>query len=142
MDRRSFIFAVCKSVAMAAQVRPPPANPITKRSSGNCLRPDGAALNDVGIDFDTPINQKAFESGPSGDRVAGRLGGLKFPDRRGSSVSHSSNRLATMAADFSWRAFTRVAGSLPRMSSSTFQSAVMVVIVCVARCELLFTCSS
>jgi hypothetical protein len=41
-----------------------------------------------------------------------------------------------MAADFSWRAFTRVAGSLLRMSSSTFQSAAIVVIVCVARCEL------
>ena len=45
---------------------------------GNCLRPDGA-LNDVGIDFDTPINQKAFESGPSGDRVADRLGEFGFP---------------------------------------------------------------
>jgi hypothetical protein len=42
------------------------------------LRPDGA-LNDVGIDFDTPINQKAFESGPSGDRVADCLGEFGFP---------------------------------------------------------------
>src|ERR1700722_5498123 len=66
----------------------------------NCLRSDGA-LNNVGIDFDTPIDQEAFESGPPG-----------------------------------------VAGALPRSSSSTFQSAAIIVIVCVARCELSFTCSS
>ena len=35
----------------------------------NCLRSDGA-LDNVGIDFDPPIAQEAFESGPPGDGVA------------------------------------------------------------------------
>ena len=45
---------------------------------GNCLRPDGA-LDNVGIDFDTPIDEEAFESGPPGDRVTDRLSEFGFP---------------------------------------------------------------
>src|SRR4030088_210088 len=37
----------------------------------NCLRSDGA-LDNVGIDFDTPIAHEAFESGPPGDGGADR----------------------------------------------------------------------
>src|ERR1700682_4404101 len=45
---------------------------------GNCLRPDGT-LDNVGIYFDTPIDQEAFESGPPGDSIADRLGEFGFP---------------------------------------------------------------
>ena len=47
---------------------------------------------------------------------------LDLPDRRGSSLSQRSKSAATMAADLSWRTFTRVAGSWPRMSASTSHS--------------------
>ena len=46
--------------------------------SSDCLRSDGA-LDNVGIDFDPPIAQEAFESGPPGDGVADRLGEFGFP---------------------------------------------------------------
>ena len=93
------------------------------------MRSDGA-LDNVGIDFDPPIAQESFESGLPGEGVADRLGEFGFPGQARQFVSHKSNSLATTAADL-W-AFTRVAGFLPRMSSSTFQSAAIVVIVCVA----------
>lgn len=58
-----------------------------------------------------------------------------LPDRRGSSLSHRSNSAATIAADFSWRAFTRISGSWPRMSASISHSPAMVVTVWVTRRE-------
>jgi len=67
-----FICAVCNSIAMVAQVRPPPSLP-AKQSilSRNCLWPDGA-FDDVGVELDATIGQEAFEDGTARDGVADR----------------------------------------------------------------------
>jgi hypothetical protein len=72
----SFIFAVCRRVAMVAHVLPPPSLPAKTRY---CLGSDGP-FDNVGIDFDTAVEEEAPENLPSGGGVADRLGQfLTFP---------------------------------------------------------------
>src|SRR4029077_6902317 len=106
-----------------------------------CLGSDGP-FDNVGIDFDTAVEEEAPENLPSGGGVADRLASFDFPEIRGNSVSQSLKRSATMAAERSRRAVRRTASSQPRISSSIFQSPAIVVIVCVAICELPLMCSS
>ena len=54
----------------------------------------------------------------------------------------ATQTITTMAAERSRRAVRRTAASQPRISSSIFQSPAIVVIVCVAICELPLMCSS
>ena len=70
----SFIFAVCRRVAMVAHVLPPPSLP-AKRAFFRVIvwGPDGP-FNNVGIDFDTAVEEEAPENLPSGGGVADRLG--------------------------------------------------------------------
>jgi hypothetical protein len=107
----------------------------------NCLRSDGA-LDNVGIDFDTPIAQEAFESGPPGDGVADRLGEFGFPGQARQfrfpqleEPRHNGGGL--FLAGFHPRCRNLAADVLLDL-----QSAAIVVIVCVASRELSFTCSS
>ena len=64
-------FAVVSSVAMVAQVRPPP----SERANRAFLRADGA-LDDVGIELAAAIGEEAFQSGAPRQGVADHLGGL------------------------------------------------------------------
>lgn len=90
-----------------------------------------ARIDDVAVDFGASVAREVFESGPPGDNVKDALASLDFPDRRGNSVFHKSNSCATIAAELSWRALSRVVGSQPRTSSSIRQSSAMVANVCV-----------
>ena len=67
-----FIFAVCKSVATVAHVLPLPSLP-AKSVSRYCLGSDGP-FDNVGIDFDTTVEEEAPESLAAGRGVADRLG--------------------------------------------------------------------
>ena len=98
----SFILAVCKSVATVAQ--PTAANPEQCVLPSNCLRSDGA-LDNVGIDFDPPIAQEAFESGPPGDGVADRLGEFGFPGQARQFRFPQVEEPCHNGGDLSWRAF-------------------------------------
>ena len=89
----SFILAVVRSVAMVAQVRPPPSLPANKAVlSRDCLRPDGA-LDDVGVDLDAAIGEEALERGAAAQGVADRLGQLGFA-RQPAAVPFPTGRTA------------------------------------------------
>jgi hypothetical protein len=81
------------------------------------LRPDGP-LEGAGVHLDAAVTQETLEGDTSGCGIGSPR---RAWSRRGSSFSHRSKSGATMAADFSWRTFTRVAGSW-RLSASEIES--------------------
>jgi len=52
-------------------------NPALHIISRNRLGPD-CSLDDVGVELDAAVGKKAFEDGTTRDRVAERLGQLRF----------------------------------------------------------------
>jgi hypothetical protein len=86
---------------------PRPATAIATREerflSRYYLGSDGP-FDNVGIDFDTTVEEEAPESLASGRGVADRLRQFSLPEMRGNSVSQSLKRSATMVVERSRRA--------------------------------------